>query len=134
MNRHILMLVLAMCFGFKESFGCAPNSLLFRNRFGNGHVLTVNCWSNRRETHGTLMVLPNSINGLSVNEKGSPRIVWKCRLWDKRSGIYLTIWRAYRGAARARCGQIREYIAEVKGVSLMKNKEPAKEFFTWTKE
>lgn len=134
MNHHIFfMLVLTMCFGFKESFGCAPNSLQFRNQLGKGHLLTVNCWSNRGETHDTLLVLPNGINSISVNEKGSTRIVWKCQFNDGKSGTYLIIWRAYRGATRARCGQIREYIAELKGVSLMRNNKPTKEFFTWIK-
>ncbi|KAF8094802.1 hypothetical protein N665_0352s0013 [Sinapis alba] len=134
MNHFIFfMLVLAMCFGFKESFGCAPNTLQFKNRLGAGHVLAVTCWSNRGENHGTIFVLHNATSSIPVKEKGSKRIVWKCEFKDAKSRTFLVIWRAYRGAAQARCGQIREYIAELKGVSLVRNNKPAKEFFTWTK-
>lgn len=108
------MLVLAMCFGFKESYGCAPNTLQFRNRLGAGHTLIVKCRSNRRISQGANYVSPNSIYSFPVKEKGSNRIVWTCELNDAKSKTFLTIWRAYRGAARARCGQICEYIVELK--------------------
>uniref|UniRef100_A0A0D3AKY6 Uncharacterized protein n=1 Tax=Brassica oleracea var. oleracea TaxID=109376 RepID=A0A0D3AKY6_BRAOL len=97
-----------------ESYGCAPNTLQFRNRLGAGHTLIVKCRSNRRISQGANYVSPNSIYSFPVKEKGSNRIVWTCELNDAKSKTFLTIWRAYRGAARARCGQICEYIVELK--------------------
>ncbi|KAH0937378.1 hypothetical protein HID58_004839, partial [Brassica napus] len=84
----------------------------------------VNCWNNRRVTQGAIYVLPHTIYSFPVKEKGSNRIVWKCELKDAKNKKYLIIWRAYRGAALPRCGQIHEYIAELKGVSLVRNNKP----------
>ncbi|KAG2310953.1 hypothetical protein Bca52824_022510 [Brassica carinata] len=138
MNHLIIfMLVLAMCSCFKESSGCAPgttpNTLRFKNQLGGAHVLNVHCSSNRGESKGSKPVLFNEIYSFPVEEKGQGRIVWKCELRDVKSRTRVMIWRAYRGASNVRCGEIREYIAELKGVSLMKNNKPAKEFFHWAK-
>ncbi|KAL0729321.1 hypothetical protein Bca4012_025414 [Brassica carinata] len=138
MNHLIIfMLVLAMCFCFKESSGCAPgttpNTLRFKNQLGPAHVLNVQCWSNRDESKGLNHVLFNTQYSFPVEEKGKGRIVWKCELRDVKSRTHVIIWRAYRGAANVRCGEIREYIAELKGISLVRNNKPAKEFFRWVK-
>ncbi|WZZ31436.1 hypothetical protein YC2023_014837 [Brassica napus] len=68
-----------------ESYGCAPNTLQFRNRLGAGHTLIVKCRSNRRISQGANYVSPNSIYSFPVKEKGSNRIVWTCELNDAKS-------------------------------------------------
>ncbi|KAJ4880815.1 Plant self-incompatibility S1 protein [Raphanus sativus] len=108
-----------MCSCFKESSGCAPgttpNTLRFRNKLGAGHVLNVHCSSNRGESKDRQYVLFNAEYSFPVEEKGQGRIVWRCELNDPKSRTRIMIWRAYRGAANVRCGEIREYIAELKG-------------------
>lgn len=138
MNHLInFMLVLVICYGFKESSGqiskCTPNILQFKNQLGAAHVLAVTCWSNRGDSKGINHILLNEIFKFEVQERGEKRIVWKCELRDVKSRTSIVIWRAYRGAANTRCGQIREYIVELKGVSLIRNNKPAKEFFNWNK-
>ncbi|KAF8098825.1 hypothetical protein N665_0257s0038 [Sinapis alba] len=123
MNHLILLLlIITICFGFKESSGCAPNTLQFKNQLGAGQTLLVSCWNNRGYIKGVdTPVEFNKIHSFSVEEKGNNRIVWACELKDKKGSKFLILWRAYRGAARARCGQIREYIVDLKRVSLARN-------------
>ncbi|KAF8092657.1 hypothetical protein N665_0406s0002 [Sinapis alba] len=156
MNHFIIFtLVIALCFGFKESFGstpntlqlknqlasrrilqikCDPNILQIKNQLGANRILTVSCWSNRGETKVVNHAVEfNKIYSFPVKEKGKKRIVWKCELRNQENRSFVTLWTAYRGASIARCGQIREYIADMKGVSLVRNKKPTKQFFAWTK-
>ncbi|KAF8105125.1 hypothetical protein N665_0162s0005 [Sinapis alba] len=132
MNHLIFfMLVIVICFGFKETSGCAPNTLQFKNQIAASHVMSVTCVSNRDESKGIKYVQFNDIYSFPVVE-GSRRIVWKCDIRDQQTRKSVMLWRAYRGAANARCGQIREYIADLKGLSLVRNKKPTNEKFPWT--
>ncbi|KAL0827763.1 hypothetical protein Bca101_051441 [Brassica carinata] len=129
-NLIIFMLVIVMCFGFKESSGCPPNTLQFKNQVAPDRTISVGCTSNRDEGKGITYVKFNDIYSFPVVES-SRRIVWKCRITDQKNRNFVMLWRAYRGAYNARCGQIREYIADPKGLSLVRNKKPTKEFFPW---
>ncbi|RID68855.1 hypothetical protein BRARA_C00988 [Brassica rapa] len=115
----ILFLSIAICFGFEGSSGCAPNILQFKNQIGAGETLLVSCWSNRGQIKGVETPVEfNKIYNFEVEERGKDRIVWKCELKNRKATKFLLLWRAYRGAARKRCGQIREYVADTKRVSL----------------
>ena len=128
----ILYLSIAICFGFEGSSGCAPNILQFKNQIGAGETLLVSCWSNRGQIKGVETPVEfNKIYNFEVEERGKDRIVWKCELKNRKATKFLLLWRAYRGAARKRCGQIREYVADTKRVSLVRNNKPTDQFFPW---
>ncbi|WZZ02818.1 hypothetical protein YC2023_088739 [Brassica napus] len=103
------------------------------NQLTADHTLVVVCESNRGEHKDYKYIQFNEIYNFPVVERGKNRIVWKCKMTDLKNYRDVILWRAYRGAAMTRCGQIREYIADLKGVSLVKNKKPTKEFFPWGK-
>lgn len=103
-----------------------------KNQIGAGETLLVSCWSNRGQIKGVETPVEfNKIYNFEVEEKGENRIVWKCELKDRKATKFLLLWRAYRGAARKRCGQIREYVADTKRVSLVRNNKPTDQFFPW---
>lgn len=103
-----------------------------KNQIGAGETLLVSCWSNRGQIKGVETPVEfNKIYNFEVEEKGENRIVWKCELKDRKATKFLLLWRAYRGAARKRCGQIREYVADTKRVSLVRNNKPTEQFFPW---
>ncbi|CAG7900668.1 unnamed protein product, partial [Brassica rapa] len=79
--------------------------------------------------HSLSSASPTEAN-TKITSRGKNRIVWKCKMTDLKNYCAVILWRAYRGAAMTRCGQIREFIADLKGVSLVKNKKPTKEFFS----
>ncbi|KAF8105126.1 hypothetical protein N665_0162s0006, partial [Sinapis alba] len=122
---------IVICFGFKESSGCVTNTLQFKNQIAASHIISVSCASNRDESTGINYVKFNDIYSFSVMER-SRRIVWKCKITDQKTRKSVMLWRAYRGAANARCGQIHKYIADLKGLSLMRNKKPTNQKFLWT--
>jgi len=43
------------------------------------------------------------------------------------------IWRAYRGAANKRCGQVRKWVSRGDGIYLVRNAEPKGLRFVWLK-
>ncbi|KAL0692613.1 hypothetical protein Bca4012_059793 [Brassica carinata] len=132
MNYFIIfMLVIFMCFDFKESSKCAPNTLQFKNLVAADRTISVSCESNLGEGKDLTYVKFNDIYSFPVVES-SRRIVWKCRITDQKTRHFVMLWRAYRGAYNPRCGQTREYIADVRGLSLVHNKKPTKQFFPWT--
>lgn len=120
MNRVIIfMFVIVMCFSLKDCSGCALNILEFRNNLGPGHILKVNCTSNRNEIKGIQEIKFKDFYNFPVNERGKKRIVWRCHL---RQGKYFNeLWRAYRGGYMARCGQKREYVAQSDFIFIVKN-------------
>ncbi|CAH8333423.1 unnamed protein product [Eruca vesicaria subsp. sativa] len=115
-----------------KTSGCAPNILQFKNKIAPGQTLLVSCWNNRGEMKGVETPVEfNTIYNFPVEEKGKGRVVWKCELKNRKGTKFVVLRRAYRGAARARCGQIREYIAGPDVVSLVKNTKPTDQFFHW---
>ncbi|KAH0896333.1 LOW QUALITY PROTEIN: hypothetical protein HID58_045901 [Brassica napus] len=185
---HIYLFVPAMCFGFKESSGCAPNTLQFNTPTYEIHHFWMRSkhftiqkppwsWSFRaslshvftRERDGAAgngaekqIIRP----GTGPKRAPDQTVTVQCTGFGKGGDLSQQFWSTkdagqkpfsfivgkgvvikdvigmqigevarlrHIGAALARCGQIREYIAELKGVSLVRNNKPAKEFFTWTK-
>ncbi|WZY75416.1 hypothetical protein YC2023_021800 [Brassica napus] len=133
MNHFIIsVLVIAMCLGLNESkSGCFPNTVEFKNQLGPGSVLKVNCTSNTNENKGIRDVKFNEKYQISFNEAGKERIVWRCHLRQGDGNHFIDIWRAYRGASRKRCNQIRAYIVKSDAVRLVRNNEPTKQSFVW---
>ncbi|CAH8366107.1 unnamed protein product [Eruca vesicaria subsp. sativa] len=131
----ICVLVIAICFCFKEGYGgCNPNFLIVRNQLGPDTILQVKCWTNRDEkTVQSSPVEFNKVYSTRVQEEGRKRIVWKCELRDPKNKGYMMIWHAYRGANFARCGQTREYIVDLTGATLVHNKKRTNEVHRWTK-
>ncbi|KAF8100439.1 hypothetical protein N665_0224s0025 [Sinapis alba] len=126
-NLTIFMLVIVMCFSLKESSGC--NLVEFKNELQPPRIFKLNCTSNRKETISVQEIKPNGVFNFPVKEKGKKRIVWQCHLRDGKH--FIDIWRTYRGAARARCDQIRAYIVKSEAVHLVRNKQPTKQSFVW---
>lgn len=121
------MLVTVMCFSLKESSGC--NMVEFKNLLEPHRILRVNCTSNRKEVLPIQEIKFDGIYNFPVKEKGSKRIVWHCYLRDDKH--FIDIWRAYRGAARARCNQKRAYLVKSDAVYLVRNDKPTKQNFVW---
>ncbi|CAH8388411.1 unnamed protein product [Eruca vesicaria subsp. sativa] len=120
-----------MCFGFKESSGCAPNILSFKNQLAANRVISVSCESNLNEKKGLVNVKFNDVYSFPVVE-ASRRIVWRCKITDAKTGSFFMLDRAYRGAYNPRCGQTREYIVGLTGLSLLRNKAPTNKIVPWT--
>ncbi|KAL0717992.1 hypothetical protein Bca4012_067315 [Brassica carinata] len=128
-NPTILMLIIFMCSVLKESYGCAPNILEFNNNIFTGQVIQVNCTSNRNEIKGIQTIEYTHTYSFPVSEKGKGRIVWRCHVrWKNK---FSTIWRAYRGAARTRCGQIRFYRVALERIYFFRNNKATTQFFDW---
>lgn len=150
MNHLIIyVLVITMCFGLNEGIvcsnpnnqnprcggaGCRLNTLELRNELGRGNILKVDCTSNQNKKTGPQVVKFNESYAFSFEEVHAKRIVWACHLRHGPKGeFYQSIWRAYRGAAKKRCAQIRTWVAKVDGIYLLRNAEPKGHQFVWLK-
>lgn len=134
----IFVLVITSCFGLNESISCSDpnnlhrqcgnarcrlNTLEFRNELKHG-ILKVNCTSNQKIKMGLQDVKVNSSYSFSFAEINDRRIVWACLLNQGPKMEYSHIlWRAYRGAHKPRCGQVRKWVARNDGIYLERNSE-----------
>nr|VDD20497.1 unnamed protein product [Brassica oleracea] len=64
------MFVIVMRFGLKECSRCALNIMQFINNLGPGHMLKVNCTSNRNEIKGIQEIIYKGFYNFEVNERG----------------------------------------------------------------
>ncbi|CAH8362434.1 unnamed protein product [Eruca vesicaria subsp. sativa] len=103
--------------------------LEFKNLLGAGRILKVNCTSNRNEILPIREVKFNAIYEFPVREKGKNRIVWHCHLQD--GNHFSELWRAYRGARVARCGQIRAYMCKPDIIDLVRNLRATDQTHLW---
>lgn len=127
-NLITFMLITVMCFSSRRTSGC--NLVEFQNQLEPPRSVKVNCTSNKKETISVQEIKSKGKFNFPVRERGSgDRIVWHCYLRD--GNHFIDIWRAYRGASRKRCNQIRAYIVKSDVVSLVRNNEPTKQSFVW---
>lgn len=111
--------------------GCYLNTLEIRNELVRGSNLKVDCTSNQKKTTGPQVVKYNETYAFSFEEVHSMRIVWACHL--RQGPNHQSIWRAYRGAANKRCGQVRTWIAKTDGIYMNRNFAPQGLRFGWLK-
>lgn len=137
-NLIVFMLVTSMYFGLNEGwtvvpFGCEKNTLEFRNELVPGNILKVNCTS-KDDITAIHDVVFNGKCAFRFGEHAFKRTIWKCLLRQgPKMEYYHLLWRAYRGASKRRCRQIRSWIAKVDGIYLEKNNGTRKRMFDWVK-
>ncbi|CAN8229020.1 unnamed protein product [Cochlearia groenlandica] len=106
----------------------------FQNELGAGHRLKVNCTSKDNTGHVHYVEYKGTPYDIKFNEAIMGMTRWFCTVQHLHGTkpVHSTIFRAYKGSAFPRCGQIRAYIARLNGIFLSKNRSPPEFKYPWS--